>query len=77
MQNHCLEVYPSKNADDCVCHIFFGDLNQGGELSEILPPIVITVESRFKKDFGSEQNFSEIEILSYFKHKKIPNHLYK
>ena len=26
------------------------------------------MESRFKKDFGSDQNLSYIKILSYFKH---------
>ena len=31
-----------------------------------------TVESRLKKDFGSDQNLSSIEILYYFKHEKIP-----
>ena len=31
------------------------------------------VHSWFKKDFGSEQNLSEIEIVSYFKHKKKHN----
>ena len=36
-----------------------------------------TVESRFKKDFGSEQNLSKIEILSYFKQGKITKYLYK
>ena len=29
-----------------------------------------TVESRFKKDFGSDKNLSKIEILSYFERKK-------
>jgi hypothetical protein len=34
------------------------------------------VESRFKKDFGSDQNLSYIEIISYFKQDKIPDYLY-
>jgi len=43
---------------------------KGLENGQFYLPTFSTGVSRFKTDFGSDQNLFQIDILSYFKHKK-------